>query len=194
VKKELLIISNFLKLENKIVYPEIYNIPRVFLLPPSKIKVIILGQDCYHNGSATGLAFSVKEGNKINPSLRNIGTEIQKDGFTFSGKGDLTPWFNQGVFLLNTALTVESGAPESHLQLWEKFTKKLISYLSSLENIVWMVWGKKAYSVINSINKNSLIIRTSHPSPYSYSISFKDSHQFQKANEFLKERKINWSF
>lgn len=208
VVKELKEISLFLK--DREFYPEKGNIFSAFI-NPDDIKVVILGQDPYHDGAAVGIAFSVKDGRNINPSLRNIGKEVVKNGFTTSGKGNLFCWLQQGVFLLNTALTVEPGKPESHCNIWKKFTFMVIEYLASRNNHdrvsshdtpvgrIWLLWGNKAriFASIVRKNRSNFVLETSHPSPLSYDRGFKGTQHFKIANEWLESKGykgIDWSF
>lgn len=192
------------KLEEKdqIIYPDITRVLRVFSLPPNKIRVVVLGQDPYHCGSAVGLCFSVKKGNKINPSLKNIYKEIENEGYTFSQiekNGNLEHWFNQGIFLLNSALTVEEGNPSSHSHIWFDFTRKLIKYLNNFDNIVWLLMGKYALELGKEINNDThKLIQTSHPSPLSAykkcgtHPAFFGSNCFQQVNRYVKGTPIVW--
>ena len=125
----------------------------------NNVKVVILGQDPYHNGSATGLCFDVKLGNALNPSLQNIYKELESEGFSPVKDGNLESWTRQGVLLLNTALTVREGEPESHLELWSDFSDKVIKKLSEKDFVVWIILGKKAADWKTSItNKNHIIL------------------------------------
>jgi uracil-DNA glycosylase len=215
IQTEIKLISNKIKKEieegNKI-FPEINNVYRTFQLPPEKIKVIILGQDPYHNeGSATGLAFSVPSTlSPINPSLKNIYTELDSEGFLKERTGSLVNWFNQGVMLLNTALTVNKNDAGSHTHFWRNFSKLFISYISNnTKNIAFLLMGQKAIFFSKFINKNNnhKLFLTSHPSPFSARKEFFDkeiqqkvpsfigSNIFLKINEFLKEENhtsIDW--
>jgi uracil-DNA glycosylase len=149
-------------------YPHIDDIFRCFYMTPlKKVKVVIIGQDPYHNGSATGLCFDVKKGNIINPSLQNIYKELENEGFCPTRDGNLEHWARQGVLLLNSALTVEEGEPESHLEHWGDFFKKVLEFLSMQKNLVWIILGKKASEYIPYISKNHKIFEATHPSPYS---------------------------
>jgi uracil-DNA glycosylase len=161
--------SNDDSLDEKTYYPENDNIFRCFYMTPyDNIKVVILGQDPYHNGSATGLCFDVKLGNPLNPSLQNIYKELESEGFYPVKDGNLENWTKQGVLLLNTALTVKKGKPESHLDLWHSFSEKIIKTLSNKDFIVWIILGKKASDWKDYItNKNHVILEATHPSPFS---------------------------
>ena len=164
------------------------------------IKVVILGQDPYHGeNQANGLAFAVNNNIKLPPSLKNIFIEISND-FSVSVKinSTLENFSNQGVFLLNTSLTVEKNRPNSHKNIgWEIFTDKTLKIISQKrENIVFMLWGKSASKKRKLINENKhLVLTTSHPSPLSAYRGFFGSKHFSKANHFLKEKnlkQINW--
>lgn len=177
--------------EEKKYYPEDQNIFRAFYITPfDNIKVVILGQDPYHNGSATGLCFEVKLGNQLNPSLQNIYKELESEGFYPVKDGNLESWAKQGVFLLNTALTVEESQPESHLDLWCDFSKKIINKLSEKETIVWILLGKKASEWKPYItNKNHIILEATHPSPFSALKSSSSQQAFIGSNIFKNVNK-----
>ena len=199
--KNLSIFLNNEKKNNKIIYPpgsKIFN--ALNLTPFTSVKVIILGQDPYHGqNQANGLSFSVEIGNKIPPSLQNIFKELNSDlNILPSQHGDLSNWAKQGVLLLNTILTVESSKPSSHSNKgWEIFTDKILHSLSSLkENLVFILWGKKAQEKISLIDEGKhKILKSSHPSPYSANNGFFGSQPFSKTNFFLESKKIdkiNW--
>lgn len=185
--------------KKEVIFPSIQNIFRAFyLVPMDKIKVVILGQDPYHNGSAVGLAFSVKEGQAINPSLRNIKEEVSECGFKVDkDKGDLTCWAKQGVFLINTSLTVKESSAGSHLLLWNKFTQELIKYITrNCNDLVFLLWGEKAQLYKKYFVGSHIILETSHPSPFSVYRGFSGSKCFSEANlklRSLKKEEINWS-
>ena len=166
----------------------------------------MLGQDPYHNGSATGIAFSVEErgGPKVlrelNPSLLNIRKEVENCGYQVeNGKGDLTYWVKQGVFLINTALTVRESLAESHLNEWKIFTKELIKYISTnKKKVVYLLLGGKAQQYQSYFNKSKehIVVKTSHPSPLSARLGFLGSECFKEVNEYLVAMKlsiIDWS-
>ena len=199
--KNLSIFLNNEKNNNKIIYPpgsKIFN--ALNLTPFTSVKVIILGQDPYHGqNQANGLSFSVEIGNKIPPSLQNIFKELNSDlNILPSQHGDLSNWAKQGVLLLNTILTVESSKPSSHSNKgWEIFTDKILHSLSSLkENLVFILWGKKAQEKISLIDESKhKILKSPHPSPYSANNGFFGSQPFSKTNFFLESKnidKINW--
>ena len=164
------------------------------------IKVVILGQDPYHGANqANGLAFAVNNNIKLPPSLKNIFIEISNDlSMNVKVNSTLENFSNQGVFLLNTSLTVLRNRPNSHKDIgWEIFTNKTIKIISQKrENIVFMLWGKSASKKRNLINEDKhLVLTTSHPSPLSAYRGFFGSKHFSKANQFLKEKnieEINW--
>ena len=184
-------------------YQEIYPAPaqifRVFQLPLEKIKVVILGQDPYHTpGVADGLAFSVQTA-KLAPSLRNILKEVESDlGQTIIQNGDLAPWLEQGVFLLNNVLTVEKGHAGSHRQIgWEQITEDCIKMLSTkLPHAVFILWGSDAQAKAKIIDSSKhLILQSAHPSPLSAYRGFFGSRLFSQANQFLKSHgyeEIQW--
>lgn len=160
--------------------------------PWENVKVVIIGQDPYHGfGQAMGLSFSVHEGVRFPPSLQNIYKEIQSDlGIASSTVGDLSSWAKQGVFLLNSVLTVESGKPGSHQgKGWEIFTDAVIQKLSDeKENLVFILWGAYAQRKGEKIDTSKhLIIRSAHPSPLSAYNGFFGSKPFSKTNEYLKK-------
>lgn len=166
------------------------------------VKVVILGQDPYPDPrNAMGLAFSVKPGVRVPASLHNIYIERNHDlGLPLSNSGDLRPWTKEGVLLLNTFLTVKRGAPASHQGLgWEIFTDGVIKALNNTDQpIVYFLWGRKAQNKETLIahTPNHLILKSSHPSPFSATKSFFGSYPFSKANHFLIEHgttPINWN-
>jgi len=153
-------------------------------------KVVILGQDPYHNfNEAMGLCFSVPDGVAIPPSLQNIFTELHSDiGIAIPSSGDLTPWTKQGVLLLNTILSVRKNQPLSHQSLgWETFTDHIISLLNEKDApLVFVLWGSHARSKKVFLNNpKHLIIENVHPSPLSVYRGFFGSKPFSKINQFL---------
>lgn len=184
----------------KQIYPADDKVFNAFKLTPlDKVQVVIVGQDPYHGpGQANGLAFSVNPGVSIPPSLRNIFKEVRTDiSKEFNPEhGDLTSWAKQGVLLLNTYLTVEKGAPESHNRIgWEKFTKAVITALDDSlgDDVVYLLWGSHARS-IGPFIENGKIFASAHPSPMAN--GFLGCGHFSKANEYLlrKGREgIDWS-
>lgn len=183
------------------VYPDMYNIFNAFKYTPySNVKVVILGQDPYHNvGQAHGLAFSVQPDVDIPPSLKNIFKEMHDDiGFTIPDNGCLTRWAESGVFLLNTSLTVRAHSPNSHKNIgWETFTDNIISELNDRNDpIVFLLWGSNARSKANLItNDKHLVLQAPHPSPLSAYNGFFGCKHFSKTNDFLKSigKSIDWS-
>ena len=188
--------------EGKIIFPPIESVFNSLVLTPfHSIKVVIIGQDPYHGeGEANGLSFSVNEGIKIPPSLRNIFKELSSDinGFEIPNHGNLEKWAKQGVLLLNASLTVVKDTANSHSKIgWEKFTNKIIESISNnKENIVFILWGNNAHEKMEFINPNKhYIIKSVHPSPLSASRGFFGSKPFSKTNEYLiKNNKtpIDW--
>lgn len=183
-----------------VVYPPEELIFRAFELTPfDKVKVLVLGQDPYHNpGQAMGLSFSVPAGMKAPPSLKNIFKEMESDlGIKMSGATDLTAWAEQGVLLLNAVLSVRANEPASHTALgWQKFTDKVISTLSrEKEGLVFMLWGNYARSKAPLIDSSRhLVLQAAHPSPLARGAFFGCRH-FSKANLYLEERgekAIDW--
>ena len=163
--------------------------------PLDAVKVVILGQDPYHGpGQAHGLAFSVPHGVAIPPSLRNIYKELETDlGIAPATDGNLTRWADQGVLLLNTALTVEAGQAGSHQRRgWEDFTDAAVAAVAArLEPSVFVLWGsharKKAAGVAGlCAGSPHLVLTSAHPSPLSAYAGFFDSKPFSKANAFLE--------
>ena len=182
--------------------PDMFNIFNGLKLTALKdIKVVILGQDPYHEkGQAMGLAFSVPKGEKIPPSLVNIYKEIESEtGNKMPSHGDLRGWARQGVLLLNTVLTVREHLANSHKgKGWEEFTDGVIKKISEeKEGVVFLLWGANARSKKTLINKNKhLILETVHPSPLSAYNGFFGCGHFNLANEYLKKigkTPIDWS-
>jgi len=172
------------------------------LTPFGSVKVVILGQDPYHNvGQAHGLSFSVPDGMPLPPSLRNIYTELASDipGFAFPRSGNLAPWARQGVLLLNATLTVRAHQAASHQgQGWETFTDEIIRQLSERRAaLVFILWGSYAQKKSALIDhQKHLVLKAAHPSPLSAHRGFFGCKHFSKTNEYLvsKEKKaIAWS-
>lgn len=180
--------------------------------PPQDVRVVILGQDPYHEpGQAMGLAFSVPNGTKLPPSLRNIYKELAADlDVPAPVNGDLTSWARQGVLLLNTSLTVRKGAAGSHAKLgWRTLADYVVGECFRLpQPIVFLAWGKPAITLVESqaayvgLAANKCIIASTHPSPLSASRAAKDapaflgSRPFSQANAFLiehGEKPIDWA-
>ena len=181
--------------KEKIVYPPKRDILRALKLTDyNDVKVVILGQDPYHGeNEANGLSFSVNEGIKLPPSLKNIYKELYDDLGITKTNGDLTSWDNQGVLLLNSVLTVLKDTPTSHSKIgWQEYTDAIIRKLNEREKtIVFILWGNYARSKKNLItNKRHYIIESPHPSPFSANSGFFGSRPFSKTNEFLKKNNI----
>jgi len=174
------------------VYPPGDDIFNAFHLTPlSKVKVVIIGQDPYHEpGQAHGLCFSVKQGVDIPPSLQNIYKELHDDvGFEIPGHGCLTSWAEQGVLLLNAVLTVRAHAAASHQNKgWEEFTDAVIRAVNEVDRpIVFLLWGGFARSKSKMLtNPNHLVLEAPHPSPLSAYRGFFGCRHFSRANDFLK--------
>jgi len=187
------------ELKGKNFFPKREDILNAYKLTPfEEIKVVILGQDPYHTpGMAQGIAFSVPTDFEPKPpSLKNILKELEKDigpsANAIKTKGDLTIWAKQGVFLLNTVLTVEKGQPLSHRGIgWEIFTENTIKEISEKkEGVVFILWGGNARKYKKLIDKKKhFIIESAHPSPLSAYRGFFDSKPFSKTNEYTK---IDW--
>lgn len=184
------------------VYPAQENIFNAFTLTPlSDVKVVIIGQDPYHQpGQAMGLAFSVPSGTLLPPSLKNIFKEIADDvGGQVSNDGDLTYLAKQGVFLLNTILTVKEGSPLSHANNeYAMFTESVLKELNKTKQpIVFLLWGAHARKYKKYItNNNKLVLEANHPSPLSANRGgFFGTKHFSKTNEFLSKngvKTIDW--
>ncbi len=177
-------------LSGKPVYPAPANIFNAFnLCPLNQVKVVIIGQDPYHEpGQAHGLCFSVLPPTPVPPSLVNIYKEIKNDlGRESVTHGDLTHWAQQGVLLLNATLTVRAHVAASHVgRGWEQFTDSVIRILAERENIVYLLWGSYAQRKAEFVDQNkNLILKSVHPSPLSASRGFFGNHHFSRANEYL---------
>lgn len=163
--------------------------------PFDKVKVIILGQDPYHNiGQAHGLSFSVNDGVQMPPSLLNIFKEIESDlGIPRPRSGNLTRWADQGVLLLNSILTVRAHTAGSHQNKgWERFTDQAIKKLAQeREHLVFILWGAYAQKKAAYIdNKKHLVLTTAHPSPLSVHRGFFGCKHFSQTNDYLKSKGI----
>ncbi len=181
--------------ERPIFPPKNYILRALSLTDYDDVKVVILGQDPYHGiGEANGLAFSVNDGIKLPPSLKNIYKELNSDlGLDIPSTGDLTCWAKEGVLLLNSVLTVEKDKPASHKNLgWEKFTDAIIRKVNEKNTpVVFILWGNFAKSKKSLItNPKHLVIESSHPSPFSCNYGFFGSRPFSRTNEFLKKNNI----
>ncbi|MCE8163738.1 MAG: uracil-DNA glycosylase [Candidatus Moeniiplasma glomeromycotorum] len=190
-------------------WPKKENIFRLFReVALEQIKVVILGQDPYHLPNvADGIAFSTQKEKYIPASLRNIFRELSSDlSCAPPSKGDLLPWVKEGVFLINTALSVRDGQALSHMKLWEEFIYSLFQYLNQHnKQIIWVFWGQKARQIgeksgVNSVNNFTLF--STHPSPYSAESKtrnqtgyFIGSRVFSEVNRLLlklKKEPVNW--
>ena len=182
------------------IYPAPKNIFNAFnLCPLNDVRVVIIGQDPYHEpGQAHGLCFSVLPPTPNPPSLVNIYKEIESDtGKKSVTNGDLTHWARQGVLLLNSTLTVRAHAAASHAgRGWEQFTDAVIRALSTRENIVYMLWGSYAQKKAAFVDANkNLILKSAHPSPLSAYRGFFSNKHFSRANEYLTQHgkpEIEW--
>ena len=214
-EKEIAAISNQLQVEAKTlpIYPLLEDVFRA--LSCRQPKVVVISQDPYHQPSekneyaplsAVGIAFGLPPGaTYINPSLQSIHEEVAGGGFAVNPKsGNLAPWVEQGVVLLNSALTVPMSLPGRHIKIWSRFTELLIEYLSRKHRLVWLLWGRPAQSYESSILEPTkhCILRSSHPSPLSASKPcgssppFLGSTCFNRANMWLKAQgrsPIDWS-
>ncbi|SDK59105.1 uracil-DNA glycosylase [Lacicoccus qingdaonensis] len=189
------------KYKNGSVFPPREEIYTAFELTSfENVRVVILGQDPYHGeGQSHGLAFSVNEGIKIPPSLRNMYKELEDDLNIVRTGGSLKDWAGQGVLLLNTVLTVDAHDANSHRGLgWEQFTDSVIETVSEeLDNVVFILWGKPAQKKEVLIDSSKhLVIKSVHPSPLSAYRGFFGSKPFSRTNEYLKENgraMVDWS-
>lgn len=188
-------IKDFIKEErlNKTIYPPRADLFNAFKLTDFKdIKVVILGQDPYHGEKeAMGLSFSVRRGVRTPPSLRNIFKELKDDLGIERTDTDLSDWAKEGVFLLNTVLTVEKDKANSHKDIgWEIFTDFVIKEINDkLDNVVFILWGRQARGKKRLItNPNHFIIESAHPSPLSAYNGFFGSKPFSKTNNYLKSK------
>ena len=183
------------------IYPPKDQVFTAFDLTPFEdVKVLLLGQDPYHGpGQAHGLSFSVREGIKIPPSLRNIYKEMESDvGCSVPKHGYLIPWAKQGVMMLNAVLTVRHKSANSHKNKgWEKFTDAVIKKLNDRdEQVIFLLWGGYAKKKADLIDTNRhKIISAPHPSPFSARTGFFGSKPFSKINSLLEEaghQPVNW--
>lgn len=198
--------------QSETIYPSQDNILNALALTaPSDVRVVILGQDPYHGpGQAMGLSFSVPEGQKLPPSLRNIYKEMAADlGCTAPISGDLTSWAQQGVLLLNTTLTVREHAANSHAKLgWKTLTDATVRLCLQLEQpVVFLTWGRHAIDMVEAAREaagtttNKFFLASTHPSPLSATRAagelpaFMGSRPFSRTNELLTQHgaaPINW--
>lgn len=183
---------------NDKIYPPIQ---KVFyfshFFPMNQTRVVIIGQDPYHNiGRATGLAFHVPDGIRNPPSLENIFKEVRQD--YKSADCNLLNWAKQGVLLLNDTLTVTEAKPNSHSSFgWSRFTDKILKHIDlNCENVVFLLWGQFAAKKRSLVDESKhLVLISSHPSPFSVLRGFKGCGHFSKVNEYFKEKnkpEINW--
>lgn len=189
------------KAAGKAIYPPGPLIFNAFNHTPfEQVRVVIIGQDPYHGpGQAMGLSFSVPQGVRLPPSLQNIFKEIQGDlGLSMSGSGDLTPWADQGVLLLNATLTVEEAKAGSHQKKgWETFTDAAIAALNEhREGLVFVLWGSYAQKKGAAIDESRhRVLKSVHPSPLSAHRGFFGNHQFSTINQYLQDQgqpPVNW--
>lgn len=192
--------------DGRAIYPPATQIFRAFELTPiAAVKAVIIGQDPYHQpGQAHGLAFSVERGVRIPPSLRNIYKAIQVDypDVEIPEHGDLSAWAQQGVLLLNTALTVEQGKAGAHAKWgWHEFTARALAFLAAQKPAVYLLWGAHAQSVAAKALVNSrfaaenVLLQSVHPSPLSAHKGFLQCGHFRATNDWLKgrgETEITW--
>lgn len=179
--------------ESGAVYPPAQQLFAAFeRTPPTCVRAVILGQDPYHEpGQANGLAFSVSRGVKLPPSLQNIYKELEADlGVPAAKSGDLTSWAQQGVFLLNTVLSVRAHAANSHKDFgWQSFTDAVIAALAELpQPVAFVLWGAQAQKKAALVEKSPyprLVLQSPHPSPLSASRGFFGSRPFSQINAFL---------
>ncbi len=188
--------------KSETIFPSQEKIFNAYIHSPlDKIKVVILGQDPYHGeGEAEGLSFSVPEGIKIPPSLRNIFKELKSDlGVEPPSVGSLVQWADEGVMLLNAMLTVRKDCAASHSKFgWEAFTDATIRYISDhTEKVVFILWGKFAQKKEKLIDtERHFVLKSAHPSPLGARHGFWDSKPFSQTNKILTEQgiePINWT-
>ncbi|UOO90217.1 uracil-DNA glycosylase [Vitreoscilla massiliensis] len=190
--QELVSKVNHERADGKTIYPPNAEVFHAFVATDlANIKVVILGQDPYHGPEqAHGLAFSVRKGVKIPPSLRNMYKELSTDidGFQIPEHGDLNHWAEQGVLLLNTVLTVEAGQAHSHAKWgWERFTDKVVDVINQYQQqVVFMLWGSHAQKKGAMIDRSRhLVLESVHPSPLSAHRGFFGCRHFSQANQYL---------
>lgn len=185
--------------KNKVIFPPKHEVFNAFRLTPfANVKVVIVGQDPYHGvGEAHGLSFSVRDGVKLPPSLKNIYKELYDDlGVPIRTSGDLSSWSKQGVLMLNSTLTVEKDNANSHSNIgWQQFTDDVIRLIdNNKRDVVFILWGNYARSK-KALIKNNFIIESAHPSPFSAYNGFFGSKPFSKCNNYLKSKgleEIKW--
>lgn len=185
------------KMSGEIIYPPGSQIFNAFNMTPfEKVKVVILGQDPYHNpGQAHGLSFSVPDGVSPPPSLLNIYKEIATDiGVTMPRQGNLEKWAERGVLLLNAVLTVRVNEPASHSKIgWMEFTDAVIRHISDQKShVVFLLWGKFAQEKQALIDETKhLLLKAAHPSPFSADKGFFGCRHFSRTNEYLVRQGID---
>lgn len=185
--------------KNKVIFPPKHEVFNAFRLTPfANVKVVIVGQDPYHGvGEAHGLSFSVRDGVKLPPSLKNIYKELYDDlGVPIRTSGDLSSWAKQGVLMLNSTLTVEKDNANSHSNIgWQQFTDDVIRLIdNNKRDVVFILWGNYARSK-KALIKNNFIIESAHPSPFSAYNGFFGSKPFSKCNNYLNSKgleEIKW--
>lgn len=183
------------------IYPPKKEVFNAFNLTPfNQVQVVIIGQDPYHGpNQAHGLSFSVQQGVKLPPSLKNIFLELKQDlGIEPPSHGNLEGWAKQGVLLLNATLTVRAGEPRSHYgKGWERFTDAVIEQLNLRKDpVIFVLWGKIAQEKKSLLAPHHLFLEGAHPSPYSAHNGFFGCNHFSKINELLKKQSknlINWA-
>lgn len=180
--------------QNKIIYPKPENVFNALnLVKYNDVKVVIIGQDPYHNpNQAHGLSFSVENDVAIPPSLKNIYKELHDDmGCYIPNNGNLTKWAKQGVLLLNSVLTVEKNKPNSHKNKgWEQITGKVVELLNQrVDPVIFLLWGSNAKAIGKNIDRNKhYVLEAVHPSPMSANQGgWFGCHHFSKTNEILKK-------
>ena len=187
--------------QNYTVYPKPENVFNALnFVPYDKVKVVIIGQDPYHEpNQANGLCFSVQQDVEIPRSLQNIYKELQSDlGCTIPTHGDLTKWAEQGVLLLNSVLTVRRGQANSHKGMgWEQLVAKVIELLNERQDpVIFLLWGNNAKALAENIDtSHHYVLTAAHPSPLSASYGFFGCKHFSKTNEILKslgKEPIDW--
>lgn len=183
----------------KEVYPSREDLFRAFRMTPYNhlLKAVLLSQDPYPNNTAYGVAFGIKYGTtKIPPSLRRIKDEVISDIYPDEPYKyfdyTLQKWANQGILLLNTALTVEAGNPGSHIELWKEFTEKVFEILNKKNDLIYLCMGKFAENMVNThiTNLSCAKIIVGHPSPLNLSVPFIGSKPFSKVNAELEARNL----
>lgn len=181
----------------KIIYPEIIDVFRLFrTVSYNDVKVVIIGQDPYHNGNANGMAFACK--NDVSPSLKKIGEAIRANGYINNDQRTRTleHLTSQGVFPYNTILTVAKGEPLSHKDIgWFHFTSCVIDALNQKKDLIWLLWESEAQTFSKFININHLILEHEHPAAASYGNREWKCPHFDLTNKWLESKgltKINW--